>query len=42
MTQAYWHRVLLRCDPQPTAALTRSSEEVASELAQKLGERNAR
>ncbi|MEU6979608.1 hypothetical protein [Streptomyces sp. NPDC046371] len=42
ITQAYRHRVLLRCDPQAMAALTRSSEDVASELAQKLGERNSR
>lgn len=39
ITQAYRHRVLLRCDPQAMAALMRSSEDVAFELGQKMMER---
>lgn len=42
ITQAYRHRVLLRCDPQAMAALMRSSQDVAFELGQKLAEGNAR
>ncbi|MFJ3533779.1 MULTISPECIES: hypothetical protein [unclassified Streptomyces] len=42
ITQAYRHRVLLRCDPQAMAALMRSSEDVAFELSQKLAEGNTR
>ncbi|MER8236087.1 hypothetical protein [Streptomyces sp. NPDC094049] len=36
VTQAYRHRVMLRCDPQAMAALMRSSEDVAFELGQKM------
>ncbi|MEU4729569.1 hypothetical protein [Streptomyces sp. NPDC023588] len=36
ITQAYRHRVMLRCDPQAMAALTRSTEDVAFELGQKM------
>lgn len=42
ITQAYRHRVMLRCDPQAMAALMRSTEDVASELSRKMAERNAR
>ncbi|MER0450152.1 hypothetical protein ABR738_37380 [Streptomyces sp. Edi4] len=42
ITQAYRHRVLLRCDPQAMAALMRSTDDVAFELGQKMAERNAR
>nr|WP_202462768.1 hypothetical protein [Streptomyces sp. SID8374] len=38
ITQAYRHRVLLRCDPQAMAALMRSSQDVAYELDQKMTE----
>ncbi|MFD5328935.1 hypothetical protein [Streptomyces sp. NPDC127092] len=38
ITQAYRHRVLLRCDPQAMAALMRSTEDVAFELGQKMAE----
>jgi hypothetical protein len=38
ITQAYRHRVMLRCDPQAMAALMRSSEDVAFELGQKMAE----
>jgi len=38
ITQAYRHRVLLRCDPQAMAALMRSSADVAYELGQKMTE----
>ncbi|MEV5598954.1 hypothetical protein [Streptomyces sp. NPDC052496] len=36
ITQAYRHRVVLRCDPQAMAALMRSTEDVAYELGQKM------
>ncbi|MET9366065.1 hypothetical protein ABZX93_34915 [Streptomyces sp. NPDC006632] len=42
ITQAYRHRVLLRCDPDAMAALMRSTEDVAHELGQKMAERDAR
>ncbi|MEV3926470.1 MULTISPECIES: hypothetical protein [Actinomycetes] len=42
ITQAYRHRVMLRCDPQAMAALMRSTEDVAYELGQKFAEGNAR
>ncbi|MBC2869846.1 hypothetical protein H1R13_34305 [Streptomyces mexicanus] len=42
ITQAYRHRVMLRCDPQAMAALMRSTEDVVSELGQKMAEENAR
>ncbi|MEU9072570.1 hypothetical protein AB0D60_37515 [Streptomyces sp. NPDC048306] len=43
ITQAYRHRVLLRCDPQAMAALMRSTDDVAFELGEKLAaERNGR
>ncbi|MFE6479684.1 hypothetical protein [Streptomyces rochei] len=43
ITQAYRHRVMLRCDPQAMAALMRSTEDVAFELGQKMAaEGNAR
>ncbi|MFF2927187.1 hypothetical protein ACFVTP_33085 [Streptomyces celluloflavus] len=42
LTQAYRHRVTLRCDPQAMAALMRSTADVAFELGQKMAERNAR
>ncbi|WP_405802264.1 hypothetical protein [Streptomyces sp. NBC_01506] len=43
ITQAYRHRVLLRCNPQAMAALMRGTEDVAFELGQKMAaERNAR
>nr|WP_202520789.1 hypothetical protein [Streptomyces sp. SID5614] len=38
ITQAYRHRVLLRCNPQAMDALTRSTEDVASELNQKMAD----
>ncbi|MFD8851864.1 hypothetical protein [Streptomyces sp. NPDC059604] len=41
ITQAYRHRVMLRCDPQAMAALMRSTADVAYELGQKTAERNA-
>lgn len=41
ITQAYRHRVLLRCDPQAMTALMRTTEDVAYELGQKLAEGNA-
>ncbi|WP_427251127.1 hypothetical protein [Bacillus cereus] len=43
ITQAYRHRVMLRCDPQAMKELMRSSEDVSFELGQKVAERkNAR
>ncbi|MFL4910679.1 hypothetical protein ACJ6WF_48220 [Streptomyces sp. MMS24-I2-30] len=42
LIQEYQHRVTLRCDPQAMAALTRSTEDVAFELGQKMAEGNAR
>lgn len=42
ITQAYRHRVLLRCDPQGMAALMRSTEDVADELRRKMDEAGAR
>lgn len=42
ITQAYRHRVMLRCDPQAMAALMRSTQDVAFELGQKMAEGNAR
>ncbi|RST24951.1 hypothetical protein EF908_02315 [Streptomyces sp. WAC04770] len=42
ITQAYRHRVLLRCDPQAMAALMRPTHDVAFELGGKMAERNAR
>ncbi|MFD7867804.1 hypothetical protein [Streptomyces sp. NPDC059783] len=42
ITQAYRHRVMLRCDPQAMTALMRSTHDVAFELGQKMTERNAR
>ncbi|MEU9703021.1 hypothetical protein [Streptomyces sp. NPDC047981] len=42
ITQAYRHRVLLRCDPEAMAALMRPTDDVAVELGQKLAERHAR
>lgn len=42
ITQAYRHRVMLRCDPQAMAALMRPTHDVAFELGQKMAERNAR
>ncbi|MGW7268284.1 hypothetical protein [Streptomyces sp. NPDC054842] len=38
VTQAYRHRVMLRCDPQAMAALMRSTEDVADELRRKMSE----
>ncbi|MFI1890458.1 hypothetical protein [Streptomyces jumonjinensis] len=38
ITQAYRHRVLLRCDPQAMAALMRSTDDVADELRRKMNE----
>ncbi len=42
ITQAYRHRVLLRCDPQAMAALMRTSEDVTSELGRKMAQGNTR
>ncbi|MFD5990054.1 hypothetical protein [Streptomyces cyaneofuscatus] len=42
ITQAYRHRVLLRCDPQAMAALMRTTEDVTSELGRKMAEGNTR
>ncbi|MFE7056030.1 hypothetical protein ACFVAO_12530 [Streptomyces californicus] len=42
ITQAYRHRVMLRCDPQAMAALMRSTQDVAFELGQKVAERQGR
>ncbi|MCR8945064.1 hypothetical protein NW249_23380 [Streptomyces sp. OUCMDZ-4982] len=42
IVQAYRHRVLLRCNSQAMAALTRSSRDVAFELGEKLAGRTAR
>lgn len=42
ITQAYRHRVLLRCDPQAMRALMRTSEDVTSELRRKMAEENTR
>ncbi|MEV7595494.1 hypothetical protein AB0O42_35045 [Streptomyces sp. NPDC089922] len=42
ITQAYRHRVLLRCDPQAMAALMRSTQDVAFELGQKMTETGKR
>ncbi|WP_308370176.1 hypothetical protein [Streptomyces sp. McG3] len=42
ITQAYRHRVLLRCDPQAMAALMRSTHDVAFELGGKMAERKTR
>ncbi|MFJ7416559.1 hypothetical protein ACIQWZ_38040 [Streptomyces sp. NPDC098077] len=39
ITQAYRHRVLLRCDPQAMAALMRPTHDVAFELGGKMTER---
>jgi hypothetical protein len=41
LTQAYRHRVMLRCDPQAMAALMRSTQDVAFELGQKMAEAGA-
>ncbi|MEU6647806.1 hypothetical protein C0Q58_30755 [Streptomyces albidoflavus] len=38
ITQAYRHRVLLRCDPQAMTALMQSTAEVAFELGQKMAD----
>lgn len=42
ITQAYRHRVLLRCSPEGMAALMRSTEDVADELRRKMDEAGAR
>ncbi|MET9484772.1 hypothetical protein [Streptomyces sp. NPDC006638] len=42
ITQAYRHRVLLRCSPEAMEALMRSSADVAFELGQKMAEESAR
>jgi hypothetical protein len=42
ITQAYRHRVLLRFDPQGSAALARPTADVAAELRRKLDEASAR
>ncbi|MGC4984692.1 hypothetical protein ACLQ18_29295 [Streptomyces sp. DT193] len=42
ITQAYRHRVLLRLDPQGSAALARPSTDVAAELRRRLDEATAR
>ncbi|MFB6755454.1 hypothetical protein ACFCX6_31580 [Streptomyces sp. NPDC056353] len=42
ITQAYRHRVLLRCSPEGMAALMRSSEDVADEMRRKMDEAGAR
>ncbi|MCX4462406.1 MULTISPECIES: hypothetical protein [unclassified Streptomyces] len=42
ITQAYRHRVLLRFDPQGSAALARSTADVTAELQRKLAEATAR
>ncbi|MFI0976373.1 hypothetical protein ACH4SP_05005 [Streptomyces sp. NPDC021093] len=39
LTQAYRHRVLLRCDPQAAAALARPADDVLAELHRKMGTR---
>lgn len=41
ITQAYRHRVLLRCSPQGFEALVRSSDDVEAELRRKLAEAGA-
>ena len=38
ITQAFRHRVLLRSDPQGTAALSRTAEDIADELLRKMNE----
>ncbi|MER7952057.1 hypothetical protein ABTY59_32165 [Streptomyces sp. NPDC096079] len=42
ITQAYRHRVLLRCDPEGMAALMRSTEDVNDELRRKMTEAGTR
>ena len=42
ITQAYRHRVLLRCSPEGMAALMRSSEDAADEMRRKMDEAGAR
>ncbi|MEU6512273.1 hypothetical protein [Streptomyces sp. NPDC046942] len=42
LTQAYRHRVLLRCDAQGMAALARTTADVEAELRQKLTESGLR
>ncbi|MGP9023201.1 hypothetical protein ACT1U9_32955 (plasmid) [Streptomyces sp. BR1] len=41
ITQAYRHRVMLRCDPQAMAALMRSTDDVTEELRRKMSEAGA-
>ncbi|MGD6765955.1 hypothetical protein ACOKM5_44240 [Streptomyces sp. BH097] len=41
ITQAYRHRVMLRCDPQAMAALMRSTDDVADEIRRKMSEAGA-
>lgn len=42
ITQAYRHRVLLRCDANAVAAIARTTDDVAAELRRKLHEAGAR
>ncbi|MFD3336159.1 hypothetical protein ACFWV1_26450 [Streptomyces sp. NPDC058700] len=42
ITQAYRHRVQLRCDANATAVIARTTDEVAAELRRKLHEAGAR
>ncbi|MET8823927.1 MULTISPECIES: hypothetical protein [Streptomyces] len=38
ITQAYRHRILMRCTPQAVAALARPTGDIEDELRRKLGE----
>ncbi len=42
ITQAYRHRVMLRCDAQAMAALMQSTAQVSYDLGQKMAEQKSR